>query len=118
MAILSLVQAGEQLAANEIAPFEADINNYLSQPTTVDFLNNPDQEVHFVFRTYKGVKIAQASVDALKAAIEAAGWKSVEVTLVGDVLDVKFYVEEQTAEPEPPVSGGDEGGEPDPAPTE
>ena len=110
MAILTLVEAGTKSAADEIDSFEAAINEYLAKPSTVDFLNDPDQAVHFVHRQFRDVTISATSIAALKKAIEDAGWKSVTVELNSGNLNVSFYVEEQVApepEPEPePEQGG------------
>lgn len=106
MAIYSLDEASQLSTDREIAPFEDSINEYLSRATTVSFLQDPEQEVHFVHRIFKKAAITDVGVAALKESIEAAGWKSVLVEVRQYDLYVSFYVEEQPAPeptPEPPV---------------
>lgn len=120
MAIYSLDEAGKAMSEAEIAQYEDAINEYLSLPGTVDFLNDAEQKVHFVHRHFRGVNIADTSVAALKKAIEDAGWKSVSVEIKnGNEMFVSFYVEEQTTEPEGPEEPGTggEGGETTPPET-
>ncbi|BEG72564.1 virion structural protein [Pseudomonas phage PA1C] len=113
MAIYSLDEAGKAMSDAEIAQYEDAINEYLSLPGTVDFLNDPEQAVHFVHRHFRNVTIAETSVAALKKAIEDAGWKSVSVEIKnGNEMFVSFYVEEQPeapVEPEPGEGGDNEG---------
>lgn len=115
MAIYSLEEASQLTIAREIEPFEESINDYLSLPATVSFLQDPAQAVHFVHRIFKNAAITDVGVAALKEAIEAAGWKSVLVELRQFDLYVSFYVEEQAApepetpeEPETPTDSEDE----------
>ena len=115
MSILSLQEATVASIEKEIAPFIKDINDYLSLPSTVTFLNDEDQANHFVHRFYKGVRLSQPEIDALKLAIEGGEWESVLVENRLGGVQVSFYKEEQ---PEPPVEPEPEEEDPEDPPVD
>ena len=79
MAIPSLADLKVAVSASEIAPFEAEITDYLESAATLAYLENVAVTNHIVIRTFPGKELTTPGIVALKAAITAGGWTSVVV---------------------------------------
>ncbi|ABY63207.1 virion structural protein [Pseudomonas phage 201phi2-1] len=72
MAIPSLADIKATVSAAEIAPYEADITAHLETAGTVEYLETAPAAM--IVRTYPGKVITPQGIEALKAALTAAGW--------------------------------------------
>lgn len=78
MTIPSQAEAKAASIAAEIAPFEEALKKYLELPSTVAYLDGTFA-VKTIIQTYLGSKLTDEGVEALEAAITAAGWTAVVV---------------------------------------
>lgn len=73
MTIPSQAEAKAAAIAAEILPFEESLKQYLELPATVAYLDG-EFEDKLILRTYVDKELTAEGVEALIAAITAAGW--------------------------------------------
>ncbi|WDS62092.1 major head protein [Pseudomonas phage D6] len=101
MAILTQAAAVAQRIELDNAPLEAAINEHLTTQRVIDYLGNEEIETHNLKVIVDKTVLTVAAQAALKAAVEAAGWK--EVTVVQEATRVVVSFADKAATPEPDV---------------
>lgn len=101
MAILKLQEAVDERVALDIDPCEDRINDHLRTQRVVDYVTNPEIANPNLQVNLDGVQLTKAAQEALKASVEAAEWKSVEVKQNAKGVIVTFSKNEKQ-EPEVP----------------
>lgn len=92
MAILNKTDAVAARVALDVSPIEAAINAHLTEQRTVDYVSNVAIDNPALRVIVDGAKLTAPAQAALKAAVEAAGWKDVEVTQEAKRVVVAFSV--------------------------
>lgn len=99
MAILKLQEAVDARVELDIAPLETAINEHLQTQRVVDYVTNTEIANSSLRVNVDGAQLTKAAQEALKASVEAAEWKSVEVIQTAKGVTVAFSKEEK----DPPV---------------
>lgn len=102
MAILNKQDAIDARVATDISPVETAINDYLTSQRVIDYLTSVEIANPSVRVNVDGQVLTKAALDAVKASVEAAGWKSVEVIQEAKRVVVAFSVEEKVVTPPVP----------------
>lgn len=92
MAVLNKADAIAARVALDVGPIEAAINAHLTKQTTVDYVTNAEIDNPNLRVIADGVQLTTAAQASLKEAIEAAGWKDVEVIQEAKRVVVAFSV--------------------------
>jgi len=100
MAIPSLAEVKASVSAAEIASYEADITKHLETAGTVEYLESAPGAS--VIRTYPGKVITPQGIEALVAALTAAGW--LEPKVVNGLEIPATGIGASTAAPRPQVT--------------
>uniref|UniRef100_A0AB39CCK7 BIG2 domain-containing protein n=1 Tax=Pseudomonas phage RVTF4 TaxID=3236931 RepID=A0AB39CCK7_9VIRU len=103
MAVLKLQEAVDARVALDITPVEERINDHLKTQRVVDYVTNPEIANPNLQVNADGVQLTKAAQEALKASIEAAEWKSVEVKQNAKGVIVTFSKNEKTVPGGPDV---------------
>lgn len=103
MAILKLQEAVDARVAIDIDPVETAINTHLKTQRVVDYVTNPEIVNPNLQVNVDGVTLTKAAQTALKASIEAAEWKSVDVKQGDKGVVVTFSKNEKTEPGTPDV---------------
>jgi len=103
MAILKLQEAVDARVPLDIDPVEAAINTHLKTQRVVDYVTNDEIANPNLQVNVDGVTLTNAAQEALKAAVEAAEWKSVEVKQTAKGVEVTFSKNEKTGPGTPDV---------------
>lgn len=101
MTIFSKQAAIAERVKIDTGPIEEAINAHLTTQVTIDYLTSPDIENPQLRVNVPGTGFTQAAIAAVKEAVEAAGWKAVEVIQEAKRLVVAFAVAEKVTPPEP-----------------
>lgn len=99
MAVLKLQEAVDARVKLDIDPLETAINDHLKTQRVVDYVTNDEITNPSIRVNVDGAQLTKAAQEALKASVEAAEWKSVEVIQTAKGVTVAFSKEEK----DPPV---------------
>lgn len=97
MAVLKLQEAVDARVALDVEPCEARINEHLTTQRVVDYVTNPEIVNPNLQVNLDGFELTKAAQEALKASVEAAEWKSVEVKQNAKGVIVTFSKNEKVA---------------------
>jgi hypothetical protein len=100
MAILNKADAIAARVALDVAPIEAAINARLTEQRTVDYVTNDEIENPSLRVIVDGQVLTNSAQASLKAAVEAAGWKDVEVIQEPKRVVVAFSVNAKVTPPD------------------
>lgn len=103
MAILKLQEAVDARVKLDIDPLELAINEHLKTQRVIDYVSNPEIVNPSIRVNVDGAQLTVPAQAALKASVEAAEWKSVEVIQSDKGVTVAFSKTEKDPLPEPDV---------------
>lgn len=92
MAILKKSEAVAARVAQDITPLELFINDHLTSQRVIDYVSNSAIDNPSIRVNIDGATLTTPAVAALKASIEAAEWKDVEVVQEAKRVVVAFSV--------------------------